>query len=185
MICAKFHISGMFPFRIILKILKKCDFSQNLTFDLWTLTFTSESLGKKSFYTRVPSHQVWRELAQSIESSSQKREYALDILSRDLWPWLPWQPYILVVPDTFNICVYFHVSGMFPFGIILKNVILQFFTQFDLWPRIFDLWSLTFSSEGQAHTTSNPRVPSHQIWRESVRPTRRSNRHSFFSLKNM
>ena len=52
-----------------------------------------------------------------------------------------------------------------------------------------DLWPLTFTSENLADTSSNPRVPSHQVWKRSVQPTRRSRSHkfplfsSFFRLK--
>ena len=52
-----------------------------------------------------------------------------------------------------------------------------------------DLWPLTFTSGNLADTSFNPGLHSHQVWKRSVQPTRRSRSHkfplfsSFFRLK--
>ena len=52
-----------------------------------------------------------------------------------------------------------------------------------------DLWPLTFTSGNLADTSFNPGLHSHQVWKRSVQPTRRSRSYkfplfsSFFRLK--
>ena len=94
------------------------------------------------------------------------KEYTFDLLSRDLWPQLPWQPHILIILDISVIPERFHVNSMFSYGVIAKKRFSLNLTS--------DLWPLTFGSESLRDTRAHPRAPSHQVWRKSAQPFRRS-----------
>ena len=163
-----FRVNSMLPLDVIAK---KTIF---ISFDLWPLTSEPWPLVLGVCETQVP---ILGHLPTKFEENRSSRlggvfdtimhkEYTFDLLSRDLWPQLPWQPHILIILDISVIPERFHVNSMFSYGVIAKKRFSLNLTS--------DLWPLTFGSESLRDIRAYPRAPSHQVWRKSAQPFRRS-----------
>ena len=129
-----FRVNSMLP----LDVIAKKRFSFHLTFDLWTLTFSSGGLRDTSSHPMASPHQVWRNRSSrlgGVFDTKLHKEYTFDLLSRELWPQLPWQPHILIILYISFIPEMFHVNSMFSYGIIAKKRFSLNLT-FNIWPLV-------------------------------------------------
>lgn len=105
-----------------------------MTFELSPWEYT-----RHNFQHWDTSQPGWKKigLTNSWECLTQKCTF--DILSHDLWSWLPWQPQIWVELNIPITCVKFHVYAMFHLGISAKKQVLHNLT-FEPWPLSSDLY---------------------------------------------
>lgn len=110
------------PARLPLEIIAKTKVLHNLIIDLWPLTCNLWPSGVSKTY--FPTFGYLPTKFEEIRSSRfvavfKVRKCTCDLLSHNLWPWLPWQQFIFLAVDTFIMCVKF--PAMVPFGAIPKN----------------------------------------------------------------
>ena len=131
-----FRVNSMLP----LDVIAKKRFSFHLTFDLWTLTFSSGGLRDTSSHPRASPHQVWRKSVQPFRRSfwhkNAQRIY--------IWPFITWPlTSVTMATSYFDNTWHFRYTWKVScqFNVFLWSYSQKtIFTYFDLWPLTFDLW---------------------------------------------